>query len=284
MSKHISIDDIQDCIVHTEKVAHVAFYIVRDKEYEPLDLYLVYSESDDRPLSLVSDPTDYEMVDQRLHYGGVPYEEALTILREAIEALERRLEAKRKGIPTARQLHFLFREKIPIPLELTWGEASDLIEERLHQKEKEKQAHLQAKTEKFNGLIVGMEVVLCKDTYPGRGSIGEITKLTSNNDGDRYAWVRWEGEFEYRMSIDALRKATDEQVAQLALRIEANRKLREELQQGTRVLHSLFGEGVITSKADNRNLVYIEFDSGAHSGWFTPTASNLQKITGEEPS
>lgn len=266
MSRELSIDDIQDRIVSTEKVAHVTFYIVKERE----DCYDVYSESEKRGLYRVNGTYEYQQYDSGSH------EDALAILREEIQRLEETLEHKRKGIPTAKQLHFLFREKIPIPLTLTWGEASDLIDERLNQKELEKQMYFEAKAEKYGGFIVGMGVVLCKDIYPGKGRIGIISKLTQNNDGDKYAWVEWgAASYEYRVNIDTLKKATDEQLVQLASARATIDKLWEKLQPGTRIHHSLFGEGVITIKASNRKSVYIEFDNKTHSGWiglnaFTP--------------
>lgn len=64
-----------------------------------------------------------------------------------MKKLEERLERRRKGPPTAQQLMFLFREKIPIPLTLTWGDASDIIDERLKQIAIDKEARQQAREE-----------------------------------------------------------------------------------------------------------------------------------------
>jgi hypothetical protein len=64
-------------------------------------------------------------------------DDALTGLDAAIQHLEVTLEWKRKGPPTQKQVYFLFCEKIPIPVDLTWGQASDLIDERLSQVERD---------------------------------------------------------------------------------------------------------------------------------------------------
>ncbi len=117
-------EEIKDGIVYKAHAAHVIFSIAID-EYLP-GWYKIYSESakeGKRPL------------------GECPsYDEALVIIEDEIQTLEKNLERKRAGMPTPKQVHFLFRNKIPIPLTLTWGEATDLIEERLAQIEIEKEA------------------------------------------------------------------------------------------------------------------------------------------------
>jgi hypothetical protein len=117
-------------VVHTEQVAHVTFSItevIRDSGYD------LYAESKNDGL-------------KRLEWG-VCYDYAIVRLQQEIDQLEQKLEHKRKGMPTAKQLHFLFRERIPIPPDLTWGQASDLIEERMAQIELEKEARQKAKLE-----------------------------------------------------------------------------------------------------------------------------------------
>lgn len=61
------------------------------------------------------------------------YEEAQQRAEAEAEELRTRLEIARKKPPTAKQLVTLFQMKIPIPLTLTSGQASDLIDERLTQ-------------------------------------------------------------------------------------------------------------------------------------------------------
>jgi hypothetical protein len=123
--------DLLGRVVHSVQVAHVTFSVTA---YEGLDdCYDLYSGSEHGGF-------------QQLGWG-LPYTEALLQLQEEIEKLETVLERKRKGLPTANQLHFLFRNQIPIPLDLTWGQASDLIEQRMAQIEVEKEAKRKAKEE-----------------------------------------------------------------------------------------------------------------------------------------
>lgn len=76
--------------------------------------------------------------------------------------------------PTASQLRFLFREKIPIPLMLTWDEASDLIDERLNQKASKL------------GFIVGDKVsYLFRAT--GKRETGQIVRFSDRSDGYMFA-------------------------------------------------------------------------------------------------
>ena len=109
-------------------------------------------------------------------------------LRDAVQHLENVLEKKRKGMPTAKQLHFLFREKISIPLTLTWGEASDHIDERINQIAYEKQAKQQALLDKFNGFAV-KERVSHLFRLNNIVKTGTITKLFERG-GEKYARVK----------------------------------------------------------------------------------------------
>src|SRR6266568_3469591 len=144
----VSWDGIKDRVEQTIKVAHVTFYLVREDE----DSYLIFSESPRESLDLMRDPRFPEDIDERFFYGAVSYNDALIILQEAIVSLEGRLERKRDGMPTPRQLAYLFRHKIPIPLTLTWGQASDIIDEKIAQIAKEKQDKVQAKRDQFHGF------------------------------------------------------------------------------------------------------------------------------------
>src|SRR5689334_11201273 len=117
---------IQERIIYAEKVAHVTFYLVEEGLFN--HEYTVYSESEGRGL-------------ERYTQGFRPmsYNQAMRELREAAQHLENVIEKKSNGIPSAKQLHFLFRQRIPISLDLTWGEASALIEECINQIEYERQ-------------------------------------------------------------------------------------------------------------------------------------------------
>jgi len=315
-------DEIKDMVVYTEKVAHVTFYVVKDKTWD--DRYLVYSESKKRGLHVI--PDEEHFIE---YFNPIPvsYDDALAVLRKSILDLEGALERKRDEIPTPKQLHFLFCHKIPIPLTLTWGQASDLIDEQITRSLKEKQAKQDAKTAQFKGFTVGMEV--CQSStvrYPDGKShmqvlLGEITKLTSSNAGDKYAWVKWTsdiGQFEDRVSINVIKPFTAE--IKEALRIakeeeglevnpaylaghpetlqrilhhehpfllesqrerEALQKLREGMKTGARVHHVKYGDGTVLEHSERREDVYIGFDSGVASGWYSPTNSKIFQIIDE---
>src|SRR2546421_10157455 len=99
MSKELSVDDIRDRIVSTEKVAHVTFYLVKDELDE--DRYVIYSVSKNQELNVLRD-------EHTLYLGEpIPYNDALVVLRSAIHHLEEVLERKRKGPPTQKQVYFL---------------------------------------------------------------------------------------------------------------------------------------------------------------------------------
>lgn len=107
-------------ILHRTELRGVVFWI----EKSPEDRYSVHSTSRESEF------------DQQ--YAAYSEEDALYEMRQGMEIYERILEGKRKAQPTPRQLAFLFRKKIPIPLTLTWGQASDLIDECLKEKEQKK--------------------------------------------------------------------------------------------------------------------------------------------------
>jgi len=115
-------NDVRRRVVSSTKVAHVTFHLVKEDPIEGLeDRYLIYSEDKKRGMQQVEG-----------RYGDpypVPYNEALITLQHEIETLESILESKRKGPPTSKQLSFLFHLRIPIPLDLTWGRASELLDE-----------------------------------------------------------------------------------------------------------------------------------------------------------
>lgn len=65
--------------------------------------------------------------------------EAETIVRAKVEEIQACLDAKRNHEPTANQLKTLFSLKVPIPINLTFGEASHLIDAALTRKRQERQ-------------------------------------------------------------------------------------------------------------------------------------------------
>ncbi len=254
----------------------MTFYVVKWE-----DKHFVYSESEKRGLSLVGDSFDYQQYDHS-------HDDALALLRAEIQRLEDILERKRKGMPTPNQLAFFFRNKISIPLTLTWGEASDTIDDWLA---KEKKRKLQAQAERFNGFTVGMRVFQLSPVYPnGKREIytGEITKLTTNNKGDNYAYVKWDQDLVYggisRTGIKTLYKTQQEVDARIQAEFRSQERLRQYTNQfikGTRVRHPMLGEGVIDVESREGSPVYILFDSG-HKGWYTLEFGHLQKLPASE--
>lgn len=73
--------------------------------------------------------------------------EAEQIVTERVEEIRARLQKKRNHQPTALQLKTLFSLKIPIPLTLTFGEASDLIDAALTEKRNERRLKEQKRQE-----------------------------------------------------------------------------------------------------------------------------------------
>lgn len=159
-------------IVYSEQIAHVTFTIEQIDDW-----YLVTSETKNEGKQLIIETED--------EWG------AWHALTDEKEQLEKKIEHLRKGKPTPRQLYFLFDQKIPIPLTLTWGEASDIIDDRLKQI---KQERTKRHANLFKDFTVGMRITQ-SFTFSGKKHTnkGEITKLTSNNEGIGYAHVMFDG-------------------------------------------------------------------------------------------
>lgn len=187
-------------VIRTVQVAHVIFTVEEGMYAEP-DTYDLYSESPKEGKQLLGVYLSNERVSQ--------------VLDNEIRKLEDILEQKRKGWPTPKQLHFLFREKIPIPLDLTWGQASDLIDERLAQIEYEKAAN---RLKRFDGLTEGEKV-----SYLGQP--GTITKLTQAG-GRKYAHLQLDSGTTIRTTIEDL-------------------KNQPKCYAGAKVSHQEFGPGVV---------------------------------------
>jgi hypothetical protein len=125
-------DEPPEEVVYSLQVEHVTFSIAQSSELE--EWFTLYSESKKQGKQKLGESYSYEYALSRLE------EEKSTLL--AI------LKRKQNKSPTPSQLMFLFRQKIPIPADLTWGEASDLISERLVQIEMKKQGVVEVPAER----------------------------------------------------------------------------------------------------------------------------------------
>ena len=161
--------DIQGEIIKTTQVAHVTFFLVF---CALTDTYSIYSESPGHP------PTALE--------SDLFREEAIYLFDKEIDRLEEVLERKRKGKPTPRQLHFIFRNGISIPTTLTWGEANNLVKATLARKVEEKQA----KRAYFDGFLVGDRISYLF-RFTGKTLPGKITKLWEVR-GRKYAAIKFD--------------------------------------------------------------------------------------------
>src|SRR5260221_886995 len=156
-------------IVHASQVAHVTFYITKlqkvtvndDAELVDKEQWKLFSWTEKDGLRECVGEAHYDYSEsaptQNEYYNEYDsYEEAAQGLAKEITRLEQILEKKRAGMPTQKQLHFLFRNKMPIPPDLTWGQASDLIDEKLDQIVKDNAEEKQAKRlERFHGFVEG---------------------------------------------------------------------------------------------------------------------------------
>lgn len=124
-------NELPEEIVYSLQVEHVTFFIAQSSELE--EWFTLYSES--------------KKEGKRKLGESYSWEYALSRLEEERDTLLSILERKRKKSPTPSQLMFLFRQKMPIPADLTWGEASDLIGERLEQIKMKKQGVVEVPTE-----------------------------------------------------------------------------------------------------------------------------------------
>lgn len=186
-------------IVHVSQVAHVTFYITSEDDR----WFHLFSESEKRG------------IEEAWQSPYSCYEYATGALAHEQANLEETLERKRKGMPTQKQVYFFFRNEIPIPPDLTWGQASDIIDEKMAQFDKEKQAKIQETAARFKGLWVGKHIT-CQFVHPLRTISGEVTKLTSYQGKPRYAYIRFDGEkYESRFFIEALPKIVQDESPEL---------------------------------------------------------------------
>lgn len=111
-------------VVHSTRVA---FITVEIREALPDSAWHVYTVSS----------TDETYID-----SAVSLDDAYRLHKQTVDGITRRILSKRKGRPTPAQLATLFSLKIPIPLDLTWGQASDMIDAALTEKQNERRAKL----------------------------------------------------------------------------------------------------------------------------------------------
>ncbi len=155
MIQAISLNDVKDRIVQIERAAYVNFYVAKHELRE--GFYLAYMETKDQGLQLLDNYSGRPVSDEFDAYHS-SQEQALKTIERASQRLLEILNKKRNGLPTAKQVYFLFTHRIPIPLDLTWGQASDLIDECLNQIAYEREAAKQAQFEKYYGFQVGDRV------------------------------------------------------------------------------------------------------------------------------
>jgi hypothetical protein len=181
-------------IVHTSHVAHVTFYIIKHEDREQWKLF---SETEKDGIRECRGEAHYDYEEaptQNEYYNEYDsYEEAIQGLEKEIARLERVLEKKRNRMPTSKQVYFLFCEKIPISIDLTWGQAHDLIEERIAQMEYER---LQKQIERFQGFVEGDRVSL---TWGKKIIKGYIKKLYQAGRAGKFALIEVEDGTTYRI-------------------------------------------------------------------------------------
>lgn len=107
----------------------LAFVTIEMREIDPARLWHIYSVSEKRGARFVGSATSLAR--------------AYALCEQERANLTERIQRKRKGRPTPRQLATLFSLHIPIPLTLTWGQASDMIDAALTERKNERRARAQ---------------------------------------------------------------------------------------------------------------------------------------------
>lgn len=177
-------------IIKIVTIDFVTFYVTQDYK---AGVYRLFSHSKKQGLQERRNPIYSD--------GGYILEpEVMNRLAEEQVGLLSAMNKKAQGNPTPKQLSFLFANKIPIPVDLTFGQASELIEQQIAEDTKKR-------LENFKGLEVGMMVI------DNNGHRGVIERLDQPNR-KKYAYVRMADRvIKVDLDLDILHKDDKENVA-----------------------------------------------------------------------
>lgn len=125
MNNIAQVESILKGAIYTKQVG---FITVSIEEVEPDRAYEIYTVTEKQGKQFV--------------HSAYSRQEAQWIAEDEEQRIADRLARKRKGKPTMRQLATLFNMKIPISINLTFGEASDLIDERMELQREKKRAKI----------------------------------------------------------------------------------------------------------------------------------------------
>jgi hypothetical protein len=123
-----SIARVESIIKNAIYTKRVGFITVSIEEIEPGEAYEVYTVT--------------EKQGKQFTGSTCSLTDAYLLAEDEEQRITDRIARKRKGKPTPYQLATLFNMKIQIPLTLTWGEASDLINERMELQREKKRAKI----------------------------------------------------------------------------------------------------------------------------------------------
>jgi capsule polysaccharide export protein KpsE/RkpR len=123
-----SLTRVESIIKNAIYTKRIGFITLSIEEVEPGEAYEIYTVTEKQGKQFVNSTCSLT--------------EAYLIAEEEEQDIEKRIARKRKGKPTMRQLATLFDMKIPIPLNLTFGQASDLIDERIERNREKKRAKI----------------------------------------------------------------------------------------------------------------------------------------------
>ena len=118
------VDAIIKDAIYVKRISFITVFIIEIEEYREVP-YEVYTMTKKEGRKFIDSSSSLV--------------KAVAIAEEQEKNIREHIEMRRKGTPTMRQLATLFSLKVPIPLDLTFGQASDLISEYLPlEKEKRK--------------------------------------------------------------------------------------------------------------------------------------------------
>jgi hypothetical protein len=117
MSSIAQVDSILKNAVYTKRIGFITISI---EEVEPGISYEIYTVTEKHGKQFIGSESSIE--------------DAQWIVEQEEQSIIKRMSKRRKGTPTARQLSTLFSLKIPIAINLTFGEASDLLDIALTEK------------------------------------------------------------------------------------------------------------------------------------------------------